>query len=166
MSVTDVESFLEHHGVRGQRWGVRTTASGGTTGTPTAKSSGGSGGSGGSGVKAGSEKSSKAKTAHLTNDELKKVIERMKLDQQFHEITNPKKNAGKKFASSVLQDSGKKLIGAVVATAATIAVTMALGKHVARSEIQKENFKTGLRTADAAKTAFKFASPTGPKMNL
>jgi len=108
--------FLKHYGVKGQKWGVRTKSS--SRGAP-------------------SERLVKAKAKTLSTDELKKSIERMRLEQQYAELATPGKQAGKKYAQDVLKQSGTKLIGAVVATAATLAVTAAFGKHTAKSSARQ-----------------------------
>ena len=159
MNATEVEEFLEHYGVRGQKWGVRNSSrsSGGS------KNSGDSGGNSKSSADSGSSggpgsKSAKSKTAHLSNDDLKKVVERMRLDQQYAELSNPKKQGGKKYVSNMLKDSGNKLAGAIVATVATIVVARALGQYSAKSkaqeEVMKEGFKKTITTAAAARAAF------------
>lgn len=148
MSMSEVESFLEHYGIRGQRWGVRTGGASGSSGDSKGL------------------KGPKSKTAHLSNDELKKVVERIKLDQQYHELTNSKKQGGKKYATGLLKESGGKLLGAAVTAIGTVAVGIALGKVVARNqatnELHKEAFKKSMATAVAARSSFKFPPPKLP----
>lgn len=112
--------FLKHYGVKGQKWGVRTKGRSGSS---------------------SSERIVKAKARSLTNDDLKKHIERMRLEQQYSELSSPATKAGKKYAVDVLKQSGTKLIGAVVATAATLAVTAAFGQHTAKSSARQEHMK-------------------------
>lgn len=123
--------FLEHYGVKGQKWGVTTKPR--RSGSAT------------------SEKVVKAKAKSLSNEELKKHIDRMRLEQQYSELASPGKNAGKKYATDVLKQSGSKLIGAVVATAATLAVTAAFGAHTAKSQGRQEALKEKAKADEAAK---------------
>lgn len=123
--------FLKHYGVKGQKWGVTTKGK---------RSSGTS-----------AEKVVKAKAKSLSNDDLKKSIERMRLEQQYSELASPGKNAGKKYATDVLKQSGSKLIGAVVATAATLAVTAAFGAHTAKSQGRQEALKEKAKADEVAK---------------
>ena len=122
MNVTleEAEAFLLHYGVKGQKWGVRRKRSG--------------------------SDDVLGPTKNLSNDELRRVIDRMRLEQQYSEmVKNPKKEAGKKYANKLVQDSGNRLVGALVGTVTTIAVTAALGKHVARSEAAKEVAKEAFK---------------------
>ena len=152
VNTIEVETFLKHYGVIGQKWGVRNRSSGSSGSSKSSDSSGSSkssGDSGGSGGGGAGPKSAKAKTAHLSNDDLKKVIDRMRLDQQYADLTNPKKQSGKKYATKLLADSGNKLVGAAVAAVGTIAVGMLLGKTVAKSQVRNEAFKTSLKVTKA-----------------
>jgi hypothetical protein len=103
-----VEAFLEQSGVQGMRWGVRQDK--GVRGYPPSKSK------------------TKAKTAHLSNEELQKVVNRLRLEQQYSELSRPKATKGKKFATSILEGSGKAAIGAFVGAATTIAVKKVFNK--------------------------------------
>lgn len=108
-AVLKVEGNLIHFGRKGMKWGTRKPG----TGTPSKRTKG---------------SDSKAKTAHMSNDELRKVIDRMKLDQQYAELSAPKKANGKKFAKSALETSGKTAIGAVVSTVVGIGIAKAFKK--------------------------------------
>lgn len=95
--------FLEHHGVKGQRWGVRRKGrSHGSSSMPSDKK-------------------------HLSNDELRKAIERMRLEQQYSELSSPKKKIGAAYAKSILETSGKTVASVLVGAATTKAVKKALG---------------------------------------
>jgi hypothetical protein len=121
ISVDDADTILAHYGVKGMKWGIRRKS-------------------------AGSSSDPLSATKNMSNDDLRKVIDRMRLEQQYSELAkNPKKEAGKKYATKMAQDSGNRLVGAVVGTVATIAVTMALGNHVARSEATKEVAKEAFK---------------------
>lgn len=115
--------FLEHYGVKGQRWGVTTK------------------GKRSSGDHPPSDRVIKAKAKSLSNDDLKKSIERMRLEQQYSELANPGSKAGKKYAVDLLKQSGSKLVGGVASAVATIAVGAVLGKHIANHEARKEVVK-------------------------
>lgn len=101
-----VKQFIEHHGVKGQKWGVRRKD------TSTNSSSGPR--------KLSSITSENTK--HLTNDELRKIIERMNLDRQFSELTSAKTHAGRKYTKTLLENSGKTAVGVLVSAVATKAV--------------------------------------------
>lgn len=87
MILEATEEFLEHYGVKGQKWGVRRKSSGKSGGTDTSK---------------------------LSNDDLRKLVDRMRLDQQYSELA--KSTGGRKYAKSLLENSGRLAVGAVVTT--------------------------------------------------
>lgn len=94
----DVADFIEHHGVRGQKWGIRNRRS--ST----------------SGKKSGSDAKS------LSNEEINSRIKRMELEKRYNELSKPSKSSGKKYAHDILQSSGKSAAATVVGTAASFAV--------------------------------------------
>lgn len=128
-SQTDsIENFLDHHGVKGQKWGVRKKESSSASSTkgPNPK--------------------------HLSDAELKSAIDRMRLEQQYTELANPRKKSGGAFAKSILENSGRILITAVVGAVGTIGVGKAFGASIARTEAAKEIAKAAAIKA-AAKAA-------------
>lgn len=109
---SDLEKFLEHHGVKGQKWGVRR--------------------------KGPSSSSSPAhQVSKLTNEQLREAVNRMQLEQQYKNLLNPKNkannSAGKDFAKSILKDVGKnevrKLVISGIASAGTV---LAVARNIAR----------------------------------
>lgn len=98
--VTDI---LEHYGTKGQQWGIRKSG----TGAPSKRSKG--------------SRSSKVdvSTKHLSNDELKKVVERMRLDQQYSELSKGKSKTkvvdGRAFAKKAVDTAGTAVVTAVIA---------------------------------------------------
>lgn len=117
-----VKEFLEHVGVKGMKWGVRRNSS--------------------SKLTSNSKNKAPSPTKKLSNDQLRQAVDRMRLEQQFKQLSqsaNKKKaNAGKKFASDLMQDIAKDNIrkvavwgvsaaGASIATAFVVARNMARG---------------------------------------
>jgi len=104
---TGLLRFLDHHGVKGMKWGIRNEKK---------KSSSG-------GSKGGSGRSS---AKDLSDEQLQKAIARMDLEKRYSELSSPpKKNkAGKAFASEL----GKNLVKTAVMAAGTHAVNQALKK--------------------------------------
>ena len=116
---------LYHYGVLGMKWGVR-------------KSRGG--GSARSGRKQSSSKSADKKQKelrkrdlknrrNLSDAELKRKIERIKLEKQFKELTNEDIAPGKKFVADVMSSSGKKVAGSLVTGATLYGVKAAMTKR-------------------------------------
>lgn len=85
-----VDEFLEHHGVKGQKWGIRNKRSRVKTSRPPS---------------ADSRKISELKKKHpsqLTNKQLKSVQERHNLERSFKQANPAKVEQGHAFAKSVL----------------------------------------------------------------
>lgn len=123
VNMSVVDDVLKHYGVRGMRWGVN-------------RSSGGSGGPGPKSVqltqkgtkltsKGGSnhvpahealqaaayaQKAKKSGTHSLTNEQLRLVVNRMNLEQQYSKLSanSGQRNAGAKFASDILGNVAKQ----------------------------------------------------------
>lgn len=82
-----VEDFLEHHGIKGQKWGVRNNRR-----RPGTKSK----------VQKSGRRARKFDTNQLTNKELKKVIDRMEMERKYVDLNSKAKNEGKTFTKKVL----------------------------------------------------------------
>ena len=117
------EKVLSHHGVRGQKWGVRRsaaqlghpTSSGSRRGTSSSspKSKGGK-----FKIKFGKRKSKssskitakKTKSVHdMSDEELQKAINRKELERKYMAYNSPQKSKGKKFVETV----GNKIVAPV-----------------------------------------------------
>lgn len=87
------QEFLEHYGVKGMRWGVRRTDA------ELARSKGGSSDSGEK-KKAvvGKTKTSGKSASDLSDAHLKKVINRINMEQQYAKLTAPPPSTAKKVS--------------------------------------------------------------------
>jgi hypothetical protein len=84
---SSVNEFLEHHGVKGMKWGVRKS-----------ESSGGGGGSSGSSEDhksaiAAQRKINSSGTKALSNKELQGLIQRKNLEKQYHDMLVQEKSS-------------------------------------------------------------------------
>lgn len=106
MIVSDSDAVLAHYGVKGMQWGVRR--------------------------KRKSTTDILEPTRKLSNDDLRKVVDRMRLEQQYSELAKGKKKPpivdGHAFAKKTVDMAGTALAGAVVGIA---------GKQVARAIQQR-----------------------------
>ena len=184
----DLETFLEHHGVKGMKWGVRkkrqsrvdtsavnelarrknqnvgmvdpSTVGPKKTGNPNVampdqgtlnKSSGGL-------VR-------RPNTAHLTDKQLQDTINRMRLDQQYAELTAPKMSPGKKWIKGLgsklannLQDAIAKNASQMIVTSARKYLTdVSKNRAVSKAKANRESAK-----ASSPKTPSKDSAPKAP----
>lgn len=116
----DIQKYLEHHGVKGMRWGVRRNHGLGTSSKSQSRTS--------ADYKATAE-FRKRHPATLSNKQLQRVNERMNLEKNFSRLNPNKLAEGKKQALKILSalavegasvaavtylksDAGKRLIQA------------------------------------------------------
>lgn len=125
----DFDAFLEHHGVKGMKWGERKANRQASTGklvvskpgarndvTVTQRKARGLTTTGGKHASAsldaqraaaGKQYIKKSGVHSLSNKELKEVIERMNLEQQYVRLNTPQKKQGKSFLDAAIKDGPK-----------------------------------------------------------
>lgn len=110
---TDDSKTLKHYGVKGMKWGVRkdrrvAKISTGTTGSikkqkitslkdrprPTSRSN-------------ADRENTKTNPKKLTDTQLRSAINRLEMEKRYRNLSTPGIEAGKKFVTGVLVDSGK-----------------------------------------------------------
>lgn len=118
----DVEDFLEHYGVKGQKWGVRRKSKRSSS----------------SGVRGKTPGTRTYDVTKMSNKDLKRVIDRMRLEQEYARLNEPKKKSGNTFVKDTLKKEGTKLIisaakthgatliGGALGTASAVALTRAV----------------------------------------
>lgn len=116
-----MENKLQHHGIKGQRWGVRRfqNEDGSLTKAGKARVSQNSD------VKNERKEASKNRR-NLSDAELKKRIERMELERKMKDLTDKDVAPGKTFINEVLSSSGKRVATTVLTGAALYATKAAL----------------------------------------
>lgn len=114
--MSDTSAHIAHYGVKGMRWGVRRSDRRGDTAavSVTQKKPGGKiTAVGGKGAPAhedalrtvASRQQAKASGTHsLSNDQLQQAVRRMQLEQQYKQLSQPKKSVGRKIAEAILGD--------------------------------------------------------------
>ena len=108
--------YIEHHGVKGQKWGIRNSRIRNARDHHSAKKA-----------------ANAAREAHIKNlsdEEINKYIRRLELEKKYKDLSSPQKTAGKKYAHELAQNSGKAVVGTVVSTTAAFAIKRALSKTV------------------------------------
>ena len=136
------DDYLAHHGIKGQKWGVRRFQN--PDGTRTAL-----------GKKREREsteveherlvKSTSAKELYknrskLSDKELQDRLNRLRNEEALEQMANKKKNEGKRAVKQILTDSGKEVLKESVKTAirpAVTAATAAGAAWIANKGIQK-----------------------------
>lgn len=117
-----MENCLAHYGILGMKWGVRRTEE------QLAKARGKQNSSADAKEKE-SRKTDVKNRRTLSDTELQKKVERLKLEKQFKDLTNEDISPGKKLASDILKAAGTKVLSAAVAGATAYAVKAAMTKE-------------------------------------
>lgn len=105
--MTTTEEFLEHHGVKGQKWGIRNKK-----------------------VAKGPAKTTKY-TKHpsqLTDAQLQSRIRRMQMEKQYKDLKSEKVSKGKKFAEDILLGAAKGIATATIVGVGMLGVKALLKK--------------------------------------
>jgi len=104
----DWNEFLEHHGVKGMHWGVRKARYPFSNRRHTTRTV--------------YQKPPK----HLTDEELQKRVRRLETERRYNDLNKRTASGGEKFAHELLRDSGKKVIGSVIAGGALLGLGILL----------------------------------------
>lgn len=189
---TDLETFLAHHGVKGMKWGVRkkrqsrvdtsavnelarrknqnigmvdpSTVGPKKTGNPNVAMP-----DHGTLSKASGGLVRRPNTAHLTDKQLQDTINRMRLDQQYAELTAPKMSPGKKWIKGLgtklannLQDAIAKNASQMIVTSARKYLTdAAKNRAVNKAKVSRESAKAS--TPKTPKTPTTNSAPKAPR---
>lgn len=136
--VEQIDTFLAHYGVKGMQWGVRkrrSSSGGASTSATPAKATPVKTGSGSSDALAGARKkdgriakgkgpklSTEKTKPHVSDEELRKAINRIDMERKFAQLTAPpasKTSKAMKFAGEILADVGKQQTKALLNGIAT-----------------------------------------------
>jgi hypothetical protein len=112
-SMDKIRSFIEHHGIKGMRWGVRRSQaqlSRATGRTAYGKS-----------------------PSRLTTAELDRRIKRMEAEKRYNELNKRDVSAGEKMAKEILTNVGKNVVTNIATTALTGLGAYALKKQLGKS---------------------------------
>lgn len=95
------ENELCHYGILGMKWGVRRTPEQLARARGKTKSSSSDNDTDNNKAKTSSNTSTKKSISEMTDDELRKTINRMQLEQQYRNLNPEKVSAGKKFVNTL-----------------------------------------------------------------
>lgn len=129
MQNEEYDKFLEHFGIKGMKWGVRrqNPSGGGLSSLDTSSDD----------AKRAAQTYKMVKahgTASVSNDDLNALVNRMRLEQSYSQLTSQKKqdNEASKFFKSILKDIAKKQITNLGNEAASKQIAVALGSKKGR----------------------------------
>ena len=116
----ELEQILEHHGIKGMKWGVRKKRAAPSGPTPVVtkvvpgkkvKAAGGqhhSPAQDAIDAAVTRQKARKSSVDSLSNTELRALVQRMQLEQQYSQLKANRQSPAKKFALSLLGNVGKQ----------------------------------------------------------
>lgn len=105
--MTTVAEFIEHHGVKGMKWGVRQKRS--TNRTTYEKS-----------------------PSRLTDAQLSKRINRLEKEKRYNELNARRVSKGEQIVSEILTNTGKTVATGLLTGASLFAAKQLIGKHAGK----------------------------------
>ena len=140
--------YIEHHGILGQKWGVRRFQNEDGTRTAAGKrrysSSNDASDNDGLDVEtqrryAAAARRNDSKNRRILSDaDLKKKLDRIKMEKELRDITESEVDRGKKETREMLISVGKKVVGTVAAVGAAYAISRLIAGKGAAKEAAKE----------------------------
>ena len=123
-----MDNELYHHGVKGQKWGVRRFQNKDGSLTLAGKNRRGNAASPNDKEKI-NRKNALKKRRIMSVNEMKSRIERMKLEKEFKSLTEEDLSPGKKAVKDILTSAGATVLSTAAAGAVAYAVKVAMTKH-------------------------------------
>lgn len=128
-AINRVEAYLEHHGILGQKWGVK-------HGPPYPLD------------KKTSRKVKSGKVSinikDLSDDDLKKIVNRLQMEKQLKDLTKEQKSRGKKFGDKAIDrlfDTGLDIVFGTAKSVGTLALSNAIKSKFGIEDKKKDKDK-------------------------
>lgn len=132
-------TYIEHHGIRGQKWGIRRYQNKDGTRTPAGKKRYAS-------VIKDEDNSphddyikthSKISVSALSDSELKARIQRLQMEQRYYELQSKQVNKGKQYTQSIIKAA--TTVATITTTALTIYNNSEKIRKIITSRREKQN---------------------------
>lgn len=120
---------LCHHGIKGQKWGIRRFQNKDGSLTAAGKKRYDISESSKNNKVIQDRKQALANRRTLSDEELKQRIDRLKLEKSFKELSEENISNGKKITKDILSQAGKKVLIGATAGATAYAIKVALTKE-------------------------------------
>lgn len=138
-----MDNHLEHHGIVGMKWGVRRYQNKDGTLTNVGKKRYSSDGNQKRTVEQRKQDVKNRRT--MSTAEIKSRIERLKLEQQYKELSDADVSSGKTYTEQILKDVGKRVATTVLTGAALYAGKAIITKEFNARELGNAIFNGGAK---------------------
>jgi hypothetical protein len=132
---------LYHHGIKGQKWGVRRYQNADGTLTSEGKKRYDDSDSGNTSTKRTTNKDRK----NMSDEQLKSRISRLKLEKELKNLEKDTIDDGKAYATDILKEIGKKTVTTAVTGAVLYAGKVAISKQFDAVELGDAVFRGGAK---------------------
>lgn len=120
---SNVKDFIDHHGVKGMHWGVRSKRSASSDRTVF-----------------------KSAPKKLTTDELERRIKRMETEKRYKQLNSRDVSAGEKLAHEIVTNVGRTVVTTVATGATLFAIRTAVNKKMSSSDAMRSRIGLGPKT--------------------